>query len=137
MITPMQELNNKSDEYIHNMLIDEGNHSKEYLQAAALIFEERNLSDLKKQEIIKRYPKLREDAIEQIYAGESQEVVLSYLKHQGVSERDSKEMIILAQNKKNKETQTPYKYKNNLLVGLAIIILYIIVKIAIKYFSGN
>ena len=137
MITPMQELSNKSDEYIYNMMNEKGNHSKEYLQAAALIFEERNLSDTSKQEIIKRYPKLREDTLEQINAGESDEVVLSYLKHQGVRDLDSKEMIRLAHNKKIEKTKTPYKYKNNLLVGLGIIILYILIKLAIKYFAGN
>lgn len=93
MITPIQELQSKSDAYISDMLANQEGHSPEYLQAATLIYEERNLSDPQKQLVIKQYPALEKEATAKLISGELKESVFKYLQIKGVSAADAHAMI--------------------------------------------
>lgn len=134
MITPIEELRRRNDAYINNMLLQKSQHSKEHIQAATIIFEERGLADPKKQELIKQYPALRKEVLQKYQEGMSAEDLTSYMMAKGLSQQDTLEMIKKAEAKKQKASEKEDEKKKNksLMVGFAIGLAYIVFKIYIR-----
>ena len=134
MITPIEELRKRNDAYINNMLQQKSQHSKEHLQAATLIFEERGLADPKKQELIKQYPALRKEVQQKYKEGMSAKDLVDHMMSKGVSLQDTKEMINKAVQKEQKEFEKEAEKKKNksLIIAIILGIAYVAFRIFIR-----
>jgi len=134
MITPIEELRKRNDAYINNMLQQKSQHSKEHLQAATLIFEERGLANPKKQELIKQYPALRKEIQQKYKEGMSAKDLVDHMMSKGVSLQDTKEMINKAVQKEQKEFEKEAEKKKNksLIIAIILGIAYVAFRIFIR-----
>ena len=134
MITPMEELRRRNDAYINNMLLQKSQHSKEHIQAATLIFEERGLADSAKQELIKQYPQLRKEVLQKYQEGMSAEDLTAFMLAKGLSKQDTLEMIknAVAKELKASEKENEKKKNRSLMIGIAVGLAYIIFKIVVR-----
>ena len=130
----MEELRRRNDAYINNMLQQKSQHSKEHIQAATLIFEERGLADPMKQELIKQYPTLRKEALQKYQEGMSAEDLTSYLMAKGLSKQDTLEMIknAVAKESKTAEKENEKKKNRSLMIAIAVGLAYFIFRMMIR-----
>ncbi len=130
----MEELRRRNDAYINNMLLQKSQHSKEHIQAATLIYEERGLADPKKQELIKQYPALRKEVQRKYKEGLSPKHLTAQMVAKGLSKQDTLEMIKNAVAKESKafEKENDKKKNRSLIIGIAIGVAYIIFRIFMR-----
>lgn len=136
MITPLEELRRRNDAEIDAMLKNQAAYSKEELRAAALIYEERNLADPKRQALIVQYSDIKAEVYRLAVAGASTEQIKSYLQEKGVAPHDIDNMLRRAQQKYSKEhapNVDPKKYYITLIT--TAIISAIIAFLLVRYFT--
>ena len=134
MITPMEELRRRNDAYINNMLQQTAQHSKEHIQAATLIYEERDLANPKKQALIKKYPALRKEVAQKYQSGTTEVELISLMTSKGMSLQDTNEMIANAVRLEKKEIEKSNVSSKNksLIVGAVMVAFYIGFKIFLR-----
>lgn len=130
----VENLREKSDIFIHNVLNQPDSFSKEMFAAAKIVYQERNLGTPEKIDQIEKIGLAKKRVFDDMVAGKKPEKSMDYMKSLGLSHSDSLDIFEETMEKAKKHEKIESNSSGTIIGGIFII--YVIIKIILRFMSS-